>query len=374
LNTPKNAQKLSQPLRRKAASASNSDNITKAYLRNFGNGKLQFTEQGLKFYVEKGRLKKQKEIAKEILLTGLERVTLEANELAVSWNGTTDRFVIDDKKLAAEIFEKMNAFLNKQVHTSTEVEASVPLEPTVNEPNSDFNKEPEQVKKSAELIPAELTRDYSKGLIPEYMPNALVESLKDVLQTVDLLFDILGSFHGVINWNRVKISAEQAQEKIENSESLKSATANFYFPKLLSDIQEHDVDIIPKEAYSLLESIYMHFQELTSREEVTVQIDPSPKEIMTLLDAYYLLNDVSLAMIVGDENVQDEINQLAAVLENLKAKPSFAVDPQGVIKNLGKFGDEKMTKEVIDASRAIFKQQLKFLKKRNSQKASAENL
>jgi hypothetical protein len=357
LTATKNTQKLDQ-------SSTSKDNTSKAYLRNFGNGKLQFTEQGLKFFVEKGRLKKQKEIAKEIPLTNIESVTLETNELAVLWNGVTDRFIIEDKKLAAEICEKINEFLSKPMQKPTELAASVTVEPINNEPNPVVVESPLQTEKIVESTIAELTQDSSKDLNEAPMPNVLAGCFNDALPTVDLLFDILGSFHGAVNWNRVKICAEQAGKKIVNSDCLKSATADFYFPRLLSDIHERNAEIIPKEAYHLLESIYLHFKELTSREEFSVQIEPSPQEVMAAIESYYVLNDIVLAGIVEDVNVQDEMNHLVASLENLKGKASFAVDSDRVVKILNKLGVEQGTEEGIEDSRAVFKQQLKFLKKR----------
>jgi hypothetical protein len=364
LATTKNDRRLRRPFSSKAGPATVSEErISKAYLRNFGNGKLQFTESALRFYVEKGRLKKQKEMAKEIPLTNIDSVALEANELAVSWNSVTDRFVVEDKKLVAEIFEKLNASLGKPKELTIESEVSGTPEPTSNEPNMIVSEASEQIQDNVELIATQLVQESAIGEVAELLPNDLAKGLNAELPSVDLLFDVLGSFQGIVDWRRVKICAEQAQKTIARYERLKSSTANFNFTKFLSDIQERNAEAIPSDAYLLLDSIYTCFQEFTGRDEFLAQVNPTPNEAMILLQSYYILNDIGLAVLVGDETVQDEINQLLVLLESLNGKTDLAIDPQRIIKSLTKLVSEKAPLEVIEASRAVFKRQLKFQKK-----------
>jgi hypothetical protein len=363
LATTKNDRKLRRPFSSKTApSVVSKERISKAYLRNFGNGKLQFTESSLRFYVEKGHLKKQKEMTKEISLTNVDSVALEANELAVSWNGVTDRFVVEDKKLVAEIFEKLNAFLGKPKELSLESEVSVTPEPTSNELSLVFAEAPENIQTSVELIGAEPVQESASG---EVLPNDLAKGLKAALPSVDLLFDVLGRFQGIVDWRRIKISAEQAEKTTARSESLKSSTANFNFAKFLCNIQERNAEAIPSDVYRLLDSIYTCFQEFTGRDEFLAQVNPTPNETMILMQSYYILNDIGLAVLVGDETVQDEINQLVVLLDSLNGKTGLSIDPQRIIESLTKLVSEKAPAEVIDASRAVFKKQLKFQRKPN---------
>jgi hypothetical protein len=372
--------------------ADSSSSFSKTYLRNFCNGKLEFTGRSLKFYVEKGRLKKQKEIAKEVFLNTLENVTLESNELTVVSNGVTDRFVIEDKKLAEAIYAKTNELLKEQGQTSSEHEELADIEPTLNVPS---NIEPTNIEQSVDKHTSEVVEQTEPAppvgvepvdvesaeartlpledkppmekqptdVVPEPKQINLINSLNATLPIIDLLFDVLGSLNGSVDWHRMKIYANQIEEKTQDFEILESGAISLGFSKLLSNIQDRDAEAIPKEAYALLESIYAGFQELTCRDSLIGQNNPNPTEVMTVIEFWYELNDVGLASIVEDENVKDEINHLVAKLESLIADNTLTMDPQQIIDLLKKFGVDKEPKEIIVKSRALLKEQLHLLEK-----------
>jgi hypothetical protein len=106
----------SQPRRGFFQRQNKEQNSAKAYLRNVGKGRLEFADNSLMFYIEKGTITKHKELALQVSLAGLERAALEANELSVTVQGETKRFVIEDATLARVLFEKANEF-STQVET-----------------------------------------------------------------------------------------------------------------------------------------------------------------------------------------------------------------------------------------------------------------
>ena len=67
----------------------------KAKLGNRGSGMLEFVDNTLKFYVERGRFKKQSEIIREIPLADIEKATVEGKEFSVTWKGVADVFVVE---------------------------------------------------------------------------------------------------------------------------------------------------------------------------------------------------------------------------------------------------------------------------------------
>jgi hypothetical protein len=106
----------SQPRRGFFQRQNKEQNSAKAYLRNVGKGRLEFADNSLMFYIEKGTITRHKELALQVSLAGLERAALEANELSVTVQGETKRFVIEDATLAKVLFEKANEF-STQVET-----------------------------------------------------------------------------------------------------------------------------------------------------------------------------------------------------------------------------------------------------------------
>jgi hypothetical protein len=67
----------------------------KARLRNFGDGVLEFDGGIVRFYVVKGRFRKQRELVREISVVDLESLSRDGNELSVSSKGVTSYFVVD---------------------------------------------------------------------------------------------------------------------------------------------------------------------------------------------------------------------------------------------------------------------------------------
>ena len=90
----------------------------KARLRNFGEGTLEFVENAVKFYVEKGRFRKRKEIAKEIPIADIESVEKEENELSITSKGVTSYFILEKPTLVEELHAEIARALEEQRRTS----------------------------------------------------------------------------------------------------------------------------------------------------------------------------------------------------------------------------------------------------------------
>ena len=86
----------------------------KARLRNLGDGVIEFDGVFVRFYVLKGRFRKQRELALEISVADVEGVDREGNELNVTSKGIVNHFVIDKAGLVDEFFEDINKALETQ--------------------------------------------------------------------------------------------------------------------------------------------------------------------------------------------------------------------------------------------------------------------
>src|SRR4030042_368187 len=96
----------------------------KAKLGNRGSGMLEFVDNTLKFYVEKGRFKKQSEIVREIPLADIEKVTVEGKEFSVTWKGVADVFVIEKGESVNKVCEEINSALSVQAEVPKDEEES----------------------------------------------------------------------------------------------------------------------------------------------------------------------------------------------------------------------------------------------------------
>jgi hypothetical protein len=290
----------------------------KARLRNVGNGTLDFDGNTIKFHIEKGKLKKRKEIAREIPIADIENIERVETELNITWKGVTDRFVVEKAEFAGTIHEKITGALEAQRKTLEEKEA------------------------------------------PKQKQNELPQVLGIAIKIIDSLFDILRSLQGRINWNRMESYLKSTKENFRNFED-KKGTANLDFTKLSTAIKEHLPEEISKETYSILKSLYEYFNGLTSQNETLEQSHPNLHDAKTTILAYYTLNDIILGTIVGDEEIGKESNELAVMIDDLSKGTNLKINFDAIKDAINKLGMEKEKESVIEESRAVFMQQLKEL-------------
>ena len=319
MTSPKTERKLKRFFRQRFGRAVFTGSAAGAHLRNLGNGTLVYSENALKFYLEKGRLIKQKIIVKEIPIVDIESMTKEANELSITWKGITDRFVIKNAELAKIVYEKTNEALKEYKKTIEEQEAA------------------KQAQK-------DLTR-----------------TLSVAPQIVDSLFDVLRSLQGRVNWTSMKKYARRSEEDIRSLAEQKTTSMNMEFAQLLSAIKEHKTEAISKEAYRLLESFHEYFQGLTSENVFLAQMHPNYQDAKTTIRTYYTLNDLILATIVKDEKISEEIDQLEIMLGTLSKQANLSINVDGIVNTINKLSVENGKETAIAECREVFKQQLKPL-------------
>lgn len=292
----------------------------KARLRNAGNGTLELVDNTLRFYVEKGRFRKQKQLAKDIPIADIESAERVENELSITWKGVTDRFVVEKADLAETLRTKITETLGSQRKTVEAKEAK------------------EEVQKQ-EL-------------------NELTQTLSNALKITDSLFDILRSLHGRVNWNRVESHLQCSKENIRRFTDQKGE-ANLDLAKLSSAIKEHLPEEISKEAHSILRALFEYFNGLPPQGESSAQSHPTNDDAKKVILAYYTLNDIILGTVVGDEEVRTESNELVAMLDDLAKGTGLKINVDAVKEGVAKLGIEQAKEGVIEESRAIFAEQLK---------------
>lgn len=291
----------------------------KARLRNVGNGTIELVDNTIKFYVEKGRLKRQKQITKEIPFADIEAVERVENELNVTWKGVIDRFVIEQPALAETMRTKITEVLDAQ-------------------------RKALETKKEAQ----------------KQKHNDLVQALSSAVKITDSLFDILRSLQGRVDWNRVESTFKCSKETFRRFSGQKGSV-NLDYTKLSSAITAHLPDDISKEAYDILKTLFEYFTGLASHGEFPAQIHPNPQDAKKVILAYYTLNDIILGMVVGDEEVGKESNELVALLDDLAKDAGLTIDLAAVKDAVNKLSVAQEKESVIEESRAVLMQQLNAL-------------
>lgn len=293
-----------------------SKSASKAYLRNFGKGELEYANGTLKFYLLKGMVLKRKELAKSIPLAETVDVCLEGKELTVNWKDSVERFVVEDASFAGLILEQAN----KPSTTSIE---TLPA-PTMVAPGVVLATKTESSKR-------------------------IVDS-GDVFEVVDSAFDLLRSLHGNVNWDLINGSLKQLVKSAKRVGE-DPAFVDFDASWLTSAVNSHDVESIKSECLKILENV-------CSNHEATVSVSGSQSFAAVVL-IYCEFNDIFLGSLVGDEKVAEEVSKFSQGLGNFAKTRNLELDIEGIERSVGIAVAEHGRQSHVDNARAIFRAQLK---------------
>jgi hypothetical protein len=299
--------------------ATPSELTVKTRLRNFGDGILVLADDALKFYVETGRFRKHRKIVREIPLADVENVERQGNDLGIIWKGTIDMFVSEQAAQVELIYERITSALKERTKN---VE----------------NKEPTDQKRTE-----------------------LAQMMGNAVDTADSLFDLIKNLHGRVDWSLVETSFNQSEENVKNLASQANSLC-LDITQLSVAVQERRPKEIAEKTYDVLKALYGHFDGVTLSVENMEQFHPNRQDARLAIQAIYVLNDMLLGTVVGDDEVEKEGAELLKVLDELSRLPGSKIDVNAVKTSLDKLCAEKEKQGlVIEEIRLMLEQQLKEL-------------
>jgi len=296
-----------------------SESAVKAYLIGLGSGTLEFIDDTIKFHISKGRLRKRREVIREIPMADIEGMNRVGKEISITWKGITDIFVIEETESAGAIFKRI--------------------------PKA--SREQKKVFEDKEVAKQER--------------NEISKTVSITMNIADSLFDILRSLQGWVDWNSVEGFLKRSEENAARLTDQETKTIELDFTKLSLAIKERLPEEISKETYNLLRLLHDYFGGLDSENEFLKEIHPNYYDAKTTIQAHYLLNDIVLGTILEDEEIGKEHNELLITLEDLSKGTGLKININAIKNVIAKLGAEKGKESVIEKSRAVFRQQLKDL-------------
>ena len=295
------------------------ESAVKAHLIGLGSGTLEFIDNTIKFHIEKGRFRKRQELSREIPMSDIDAINRVGNELSVTWKGSMDIFVIENIEQFGTIFEKI---------------------PQTSEEQKRLSEEKKVVKQQS---------------------NEVSKIVNAAMEIADSLFDILRSLHGWVDWNHIENLLKKSVKKVEELTDQKITLLELDFSKLTLVINERTQEEISKETYSILRFVYDYFIGTDSENETLEQVHPNYYDAKTTILAYYLLNDIVLGSIIGDEEIGEEQKELLMTLEDLAKSTNLKININAIKAVICELRDENGKESFIEKSRMLFRHQLKDL-------------
>ena len=187
----------------------------------------------------------------------------------------------------------------------------------------------------------------------------------DALATTDLLFDILGSLNGKVDWNNINTIAEKINKKKQTATdetSLKTPPlVSLKSSKLKSAIRDFNPDAVSNETYNLLMSLTAQFDRLSSEKPADSTNAPLRDEAADTVKSYIVLNDIILAIIVKDQEIENEINQLATMLDDISKKTTLQNITSEIVNSINALRAQTPTSQQVAECRSQFKKQFELL-------------
>jgi hypothetical protein len=283
-------------------------------------GKFEVSDGKIRFSATKGFFRKKWVVIREIPMAEVEKAEGEGNRLTLTSQSNVEMFHLKEKSGSFKtLIDQVNSVLEE--------------------------KRKIQEKQTAEINMKNAMRR-----------TELLTVINKSVDVVDLTFNLLIALQDKrINWQEIEAYAGGFSEKLDFvgqtlppfklDYSKISATAKTKMPRDAS-----------KEAFSILKAAYGYFGDLKLEDDIKDN-PPNFQTAKTLVNAYYLLNDLLLGRFVGDKDNRREVIELEAALQNLAAA-NFKVDVEAL---KGSLDLEAEKQAVIEDSRALFKEQLKQL-------------
>jgi hypothetical protein len=278
--------------------------------------KAEVFDKTVRFFVDKGLLKKNRVIVKEIPISQITNIEKFGNELNVTWKTVTTTFFTNNNP---ELFSNLRDEINKILQ--------------------------EQPKLTIDKWKNELRRNELLGVM-----NASIGIL-------DFSFNILFALRKKrINWQRLKdYSYEDFRETFSFTGQL-MPPLNLNFLNITSAIKRQVPEETSIEVYNVLRVINSYFGSLSLDDDLKKSV-PNFLSAKAIILSYYALNDLLLGKVVGEKENKKEMQELESALEILAKNINFKVNVGELKESIDKIVPEDESEGLIEISRKIFKKE-----------------
>jgi hypothetical protein len=257
----------------------------KSRLRNVGNGTLEVSDASVKFYVESGRFKKRRETVRDIPIADIQSVEQLNNDLSITWKENIDAFAVEQASQVEAILGRITAALDERRKT-------VETKQIVEEKRNDFGQ--------------------------------LVVSAVDA---ADSAFIMLTHLNGRVDWKVVESDYLRLQETVGKLGSQNGAPAILDVAPISMALEQRYPKEIAERTLDVLKALFDVFNGgSSSAVEGSEQSHPNQHDAKLELQAFYVLGDIALGAVVGDEAIGKEGVELVKLLEELAKLPGSKVD------------------------------------------------
>jgi hypothetical protein len=297
----------------------NNGGLSKEKPVGFLINKAEIFDNTIKFFVEKGFLRKRLVIVKEIPVYEISSFENFGNKLTITWKSVTDTFFTNNN---ADLFINLCDGISRTLEDQ------------------------------------QRTKDIWKVAIRR---NELLAVIDGSVGIIDFSFNILMHLQKKrIDWQRLNdYSSKDLLDDFSFTGQL-IPPLNLNFLKISSTIKSQNSEETSKEAYNILKVIYSYFESLSLVDDLKESV-PNFANAKAIVLSYFKLNYLLLGKVAGEKENDKEYDQLESVLELLANNTNFKVNMEALKASIDKVIPENYSESAIADSREIFKKQFLLL-------------
>ena len=281
--------------------------------------KAEVSGNTVKFFVEKGFLKKRWVVVKEIPVYEITNVENFGNKLNITWKNVTATFFTKEN---VELFSNLRDEVNR--------------------------------------ILMEQPKPIDEGKIA-LRRNELLGVINASIGIIDFSFNILiGLQNKGINWERLEEYSSKDLIGAFTFIGQSMPPLNLSFLNIASAIKSQIPEETSREAYKILKVIYGYFDSLNVDDDLK-ESSPNFKIARDIILSYFTLNELLLGKEAGEKENNEKNSQLERVIQILANNTNFKINIEQLKASIDKVVPENNLESVIDSSRKIFKDQFLVL-------------
>jgi len=190
--------------------------------------------------------------------------------------------------------------------------------------------------------------------------NDLALALNSSIGIVDLSFNILmGLGEKRIDWDRLE-SYTESLEKTWNFKGQIITPLTLDFAGVSAAVKKQVPKATSKETFNILKAIYSYFDG-SKPDENQKDANVEFQKAKTIVLAYYTLNDLMFAKVIGEGVAETESSALETALQGLANEPDLKVNFEELMTCVAKLSPGVENKAIVEDTRILLKGQLKLL-------------
>jgi hypothetical protein len=358
--------------------------------RIFTISEYELSNGTLKFFVEKGVIKKKRVLIREIPVNQITNIGSIDNELSVTWNGVTNLFFMNDRLVTLSFLrDKVINMLEEPSKTLPITEETVPPSSSLPVPEPNLPITEDTILSSPSLPVPEPTStlneetilqwtilqepDSKQKLIPDSQTVFLRKSellgiINASIGIIDFAYNILIGLHKtIINWGELKDYSSRDFQETFSFTGQSMPPMNVDFLKISSAIRLQVSEEASSESYKIIGAIKSYFGSLSLDDDFEQSV-PNFRSARAIIFSYYKLNNILLGKVIGEKVNYKEKRELENVLEILANSINFRVNIDGLKESVDKEIQENYLESYVEANRKIFKEQFLLLVKKSFDK------